>query len=141
MCDGADQRLRSERRPAPSNGNELGLRTGSFRKRQSLRTGYKWPWRASTRSEIQRQLPLNMGDHAGYTRREKLGNFVSRNVAVPMETYIPLNATEASNGRSVTSTPVARSGDGRFGLDQRERARQARTNGTDITLDKRLSNG
>ena len=78
----------------------------------------------------------------GYTHREKLGNFGSRNVAVPESTYQRLTVTERNSGKTVTV----------YNQDANLLGRQdfvftnapefdSTYNGTDITLDKRMSNG
>ncbi len=79
---------------------------------------------------------------AGYTRRDKLGNLGSRNVAVPKETYIPLNVTEVNSGKAVTVYNQAPALRGRqdFVWGNVEELNST-YNGTDITLDKRMSNG
>ena len=79
---------------------------------------------------------------SAYTRREKLGNFGVRNVAVPMETYIPLTVTEATSGKTVQVFNQAPALRGRQDLvwDNNPEL-DSIFNGTDITLDKRLSNG
>ena len=94
--------------------NELGPSNGfNFGNVNRYEPGYKWPWAREFSAEIQHQLPLNLVVSAGYTRRDKLGNFGSRNIAVPMDTYIPLNVVEASSGvpsRSTTSRPLCAGG-------------------------------
>jgi hypothetical protein len=92
--------------------------------------------------ELQRQLPGNMVITTGYTRREKRGNFGSRNLLVPKESYIPLNVVEANSGKAVTiynQNPALR------GLRDvvwtNDSTLDSNYNGGDITLDKRMSNG
>ncbi len=123
--------------------NELGPSTGfSSGAFNRYAEGYKWPWAREFSAEIQRQLPLNMVVSAGYTRREKLGNFGSRNVAVPESSYQRLTVTEVNSGRSVTV----------YNQDPALRGRQdfvftnapelnSTYNGGDISIDKRMSNG
>jgi hypothetical protein len=79
---------------------------------------------------------------AGYTRRQKLGNFGSRNVAVPESTYQRLNVTEVNSGKAVTvynQDPNLRGRQDFLWTNAREL--DSTYNGTDITLDKRMSNG
>ncbi len=123
--------------------NELGPSNGfSFGNFNRYEPGYKWPWAREYSAEIQRQLPLNMVVSAGYTRREKLGNFGSRNVAVPMETYIPLTVTEVNSGETVKVYNQAPALRGRQDFVWGNSPELDSTyNGTDITLDKRMSNG
>src|SRR5439155_425529 len=74
--------------------NELGPSSGyNFGQLGRYAAGYKWPWAVELSAEIQRQLPGNMVATVGYTRRLKKGNFGSRNLLVPAETYIPLTVT------------------------------------------------
>ena len=120
-------------------GPSTGFSSGAFNRYEA---GYKWPYAQEFSAEIQRQLPYNMVVGAGFTRREKLGNFGSRNVAVPESTYQPLTVTEKNSGKTVTV----------YNQDINLRGRQdfvwtnapefdSTYNGTDITLDKRMSNG
>ena len=124
--------------------NELGPSNGfNFGNFNRYEPGYKWPWAREYSAEIQRQLPCNMVVSAGYTRREKLGNFGSRNVAVPDGDLYPADRDRGEQRR-----------DGRRSTIRRRRCAGARIssgptmpeldstyNGTDITLDKRMSNG
>jgi hypothetical protein len=123
--------------------NELGPSNGfNFGNVNRYEPGYKWPWAREYSAEIQRQLPMNMVVSAGYTRREKLGNFGSRNVAVPRDSYTPLNVTEVTSGRAVTVYNQSLATRGRQDLVWTNMPELDSTyNGTDITLDKRLSNG
>lgn len=123
--------------------NELGISSGfDFGNTNRYADGYKWPWAREFSAEIQRQLPRNMVVSVGYTRREKNGNFGARNVAVPTETYTPIDVTEVNSGRRVTvynRAPALRLSrdlvwDNYSELD-------STYNGTDITLDKRMSDG
>ena len=123
--------------------NELGASSGfSFGNLNRYEPGYEWPWAREFSAEIQRQLPLNMVVSAGYTRRDKLGNLGSRNVAVPKETYIPLTVTEVNSGETVKVYNQAPALRGRqdFVWGNVEELNST-YNGTDITLDKRMSNG
>jgi hypothetical protein len=123
--------------------NELGPSNGfNFGNLNRYEPGYEWPWAREYSAEIQRQLPYNMVATVAYTHREKLGNFGVRNVAVPMDTYIPLNVVEATSGQPVTVYNQAPALRGRQDLvwDNYEEL-DSIFNGTDITLDKRFSNG
>ena len=77
----------------------------------------------------------------GYTRREKRNQLGQRNVAVPTDTYIPLNVVEANSGQTVTvynQDPALR---GRIDkLWDNDPEMDSTYNGGDITLNKRLSN-
>jgi hypothetical protein len=123
--------------------NELGPSSGfNFGNLNRYAEGYKWPWAREYSVELQRQLPGNLVLSAGYTRREKRGNFGSRNVAVPMDTYIPLTVTEANSGKPVTvynQAPALRGRQDFVWTNAKEL--DSDYNGTDINLDKRMSNG
>lgn len=123
--------------------NELGPSSGfSFGNLNRYEPGYKWPWAREYSAEIQRQLPYNMVVSAGYTRRQKLGNLGSRNVAVPTESYLPLTVTEVNSGKSVTVYNQAPALRGRQDHVWDNYAELDSTyHGTDITLDKRMTNG
>ena len=77
----------------------------------------------------------------GYTRREKRNQLGVRNVAVPMDTYIPLNVVEVTSGQAVTvynQNPALR---GRVdNLWDNDPEMDSTYNGGDITVNKRLSN-
>jgi hypothetical protein len=120
-------------------GPSTGFSSGAFNRYED---GYKWPWAREFSAEIQRQLPLNMVISAGYTRREKLGNFGSRNVAVPESSYQRLTVTEVNSGKTVTvyNQDLALRGRQDF-LFTNAPELNSTYNGGDITLDKRLSNG
>jgi hypothetical protein len=123
--------------------NELGPSSGyPFGVLNRYAPDTRWPWSRELTGEVQRQFPGNLVLTVGYTHREKRGQFGSRNMAVPTSTYIPLTVTEANSGRSVTvynQAPALR-GLNDF-LWNNESALDSDYNGTDITLDKRMSNG
>ena len=123
--------------------NELGASSGfSFGNLNRYEPGYEWPWAREFSAEIQRQLPLNMVVSAGYTRREKLGNLGSRNVAVPTDTYTKLTVTEVNSGQTVDVYNQAPALQGKQDFVWTNMSELNSTyNGTDITLDKRMSNG
>lgn len=123
--------------------NELGLSSGfNFGNFNRYAEGYKWPWAREYSVELQRQLPGNLVLSAGYTRREKRGNFGVRNMLVPTSAYIPINVTEANSGKAVTvyNRPAALRGV-TDNLWTNAKELDSNYNGTDITLDKRMSNG
>src|SRR5262249_30251598 len=83
--------------------NELGVSSGfAFGTNNRYADGLEWPVSNEYNLELQRQLPGSIVLSAGYTRRETRRNIGVRNVAVPLETYIPLQVTEANSGRQVT---------------------------------------
>jgi outer membrane receptor protein involved in Fe transport len=123
--------------------NELGASTGySFGQFNSYAPGYSWPHAVEYSAEIQRQLPGNVVLTVGYTHRESKGNLASQNQLVPTSTYIPLTVTEANSGTVVT---VYNQAPALKGLQQFVWTNSAQLNstydGSDITLEKRLSHG
>jgi hypothetical protein len=101
----------------------------------------KWPWSRELTAELQRQLPGNMVVTVGYTHRVKLGQIGSRNVAVPMSAYQPITVTEVNSARTVTvfNQDLATKGKNDI-LWNNESALDQTYDGTDITVNKRLSN-
>ncbi len=91
-------------------------------------------------AEIQRQLPGDLVVSVGYYRRARRREIGSRNVAVPRESYIPLEVTEATSGRQVTvynQNPALR---GRFDVLWDNVPEMDTTyNGVDISFNKRMS--
>jgi hypothetical protein len=90
---------------------------------------------------VQRQLPGNMVATVGYTRRLKKGNFGSRNLAVPTDTYIPLTVTEVNSGQTVTvynQSPALRGQQNILYSNAPEL--DSVYNGADFSVDKRMSN-
>ena len=79
--------------------NELGPSSGfNFGNTNRYSSDLEWPVANEYRLELQRQMPHNVVVSAGYTRRETRRNIGSRNLAVPMNTYIPLQVTGANSG-------------------------------------------
>ena len=102
----------------------------------------KWPWSRELTAELQRQLPGNMVVTVGYTHRVKLGQIGSRNVAVPISAYQPMTVTEVNSTRTVTvfNQDLATKGKNDI-LWNNEPALDQTYDGTDVTVNKRLSNG
>jgi hypothetical protein len=120
---------------------ELGVSSGfAFGVNNRYADGLKWPVSNEYSIELQRQIPGNMVVSAGYTKRQTRHNIGSRNVAVPMETYIPLSVTEANSGRVVTVYNQAPSLRGKNDIlwDNYEEL-DSDFNGADITVNKRMS--
>src|SRR6266581_3465778 len=117
----------------------LGLR---FETNNRYAPNLQWPASNEYNLEVQRQIPGNMVVSVGYTRRETRRNIGVKNVAVPLETYIPLQVTEANSGRQVTvynQSPALR---GRTDyLWDNYSDFDTNFNGADISVNKRLSNG
>ena len=122
--------------------NELGPSSGfNFGNTNRYSNDLEWPIANEYRIELQRQLPRNLVVSVGYTRRDTRRNIGSRNLAVPMESYIPLQVTELNSGRQVivyNQSPALR---GKFDvLWANDPAEDTTYNGADLTLNKRLSN-
>lgn len=122
--------------------NELGVSSGfTFGANNRYADGLEWPNSTEYTIEFQRQLAGNIVASVGYTRRQTRQNIGSMNVAVPADTYIPLNVTEVQSGMPVTvynQSPALRGKtdilwDNFSTLD-------SDYNGADITFNKRLSN-
>ena len=123
--------------------NELGPTTGfSSGAFNRYAPGYDWPAAQEYSAEIQRQMPANIVVSAGYTRRLKVNNFGSRNVAVPESSYQKMVVTEKNSQQTVTvynQDPALR---GRQDFVWTNEADFDSTyNGMDFNLDKRFSNG
>jgi hypothetical protein len=123
--------------------NELGSSSGyPFGVNNRYAPNTKWPWSRELTAELQRQLPGNMVVTVGYTHREKLGQIGSRNVAVPLSGYTSIAVTEVNSGRQVTvfnQDPATRGKNDI--LWNNEPALNSTYDGTDITVNKRLSHG
>src|SRR5499427_4691726 len=122
--------------------NELGVSTGfPFGTNNRYAYGLEWPVSNEYNLELQRQLPGSIVLSAGYTRRETRRNIGTRNVAVPLDTYIPLQVTEANSGRQVTvynQAPLLR-GKTDYLWDNVPEF-DTDFNGVDITATRRLNN-
>jgi hypothetical protein len=122
--------------------NELGISSGfPFGVNNRYSDDLEWPVSNEYNLELQRQLPGNIVASVGYTRRETRRNIGARNVAVPLESYIPLQVTEANSGRQVTVYNQAPSLRGKVdNLWDNFSELDSDFNGGDITVTKRLSN-
>jgi hypothetical protein len=122
--------------------NELGVSTGfALGTNNRYSEDLQWPASNEYNIEVQRQIPGNMVISVGYTRRETRRNIGYRNVAVPLESYIPLQVTEANSGRQVTvfnQAPLLRGRNDNLWANFSEL--DTDFNGADITVNKRLSN-
>jgi hypothetical protein len=122
--------------------NELGASNGfPFGTANRYADGLEWPASNEYNIEVQRQIPGNIVVSVGYIRRETRRNIGVKNVAVPLETYIPLQVTEANSGKQVTvynQAPALR-GKTDYLWDNFSEL-DTNFNGADITVNKRLSN-
>lgn len=121
--------------------NELGVSSGfAFGVNNRYTDDLQWPVSNEYSLELQRQIPGNMVVSVGYTYRQTRRNIGSKNVAVPTDSYVPLQVTEANSGRAVTvynQAPALRGRNdilwGNYGeLD-------SNFNGADISVNKRMS--
>lgn len=122
--------------------NELGPSSGfTFGTTNRYNPDLQWPVSNEYSAEIQRQLPGQVVLSIGFTRRETRRNIGFHNVAVPFESYIPLQVTEKTSGRAVTvynQSPALR---GKVdNLYDNVPEADTNYNGADITVNKRLSN-
>lgn len=90
--------------------------------------------------ELERQLPLDVVVSVGYTYRATRREIGSRNLAVPRESYIPIDVVEQTSGQRVTvynQDPASR---GRFDVvfDNAPELNSA-FHGVDFTANKRLT--
>jgi len=122
--------------------NELGVSTGfAFGTNNRYADGLQWPVSNEYNVELQRQLPGSVVLSIGYTRRDTRRNIGVRNVAVPLNTYIPLQVTEANSGRQVTVYNQAPALRGKTDyLWENVPEFDTNFNGTDITATRRLNN-
>jgi hypothetical protein len=123
--------------------NELGPSSGfNFGNVNHYSPDLEWPVANEYRVEFQRQLPGSVVASLGYTRRETRRNIGSRNLAVPMDSYIPLQVTEANSHAQVTVYNQNPALKGKFDvLWANDPAEDTAYNGADVTLNKRMSNG
>jgi carboxypeptidase family protein len=122
--------------------NELGVSSGfPFGTNSRYSPDLDWPASNEYSIELQRQIPGNVVVSVGYTRRETRRNIGAKNVAVPMESYIPLQVTEVNSGRQVTVYNQAPALRGRTdNLWDNFPELDTNFNGADVTVNKRLSN-
>jgi outer membrane receptor protein involved in Fe transport len=122
--------------------NELGISSGfAFGTNNRYSPNLKWPASNEYSIEVQRQIPGSVVVSAGYTRRETRRNIGAKNVAVPLESYIPLQVTEVNSGRAVTVYNQAPALRGRTdNVWDNFPDLDTNFNGADLTVNKRLSN-
>jgi len=120
--------------------NELGPSTGfNLGTTNRYAPDFKRPYAAEYSIEFEQQLMKDVVASVGYFNRLARRTIGSRNLAVPMSSYIPLQVTEVTSGRQVTvfnQDPALR---GRFDvLWNNESALDRDFNGIDLTLNKRF---
>jgi hypothetical protein len=123
--------------------NELGPSSGfALGSTARYADDLKYPVSNEYNVEVQHQLPRNMVLSVGYTHRQTRRNLGQRNVAVPENTYSPVNVTEPTSGRAVTVYNQRLDLRGRIDtLWDNEEALDSNYNGADVTINKRMSDG
>jgi hypothetical protein len=123
--------------------NELGPSTGfNFGTTNRFSPDLEWPVANEYSVELQHQLPGSVVVTAGYVRRETRRNIGSANLAVPLDSYLPLQVTEVTSGRQVTVYNQAPALRGRFDvLFDNYQELNTNFNGLDLTVQRGLSNG
>src|SRR6266487_1700033 len=121
--------------------NELGVSSGfAFGTNSRYSPDLKWPASNEYNIEVQRQIPGNVVVSVGYTRRETRRNIGYKNVAVPLESYIPLQVTEVNSGKQVSVYNQAPALRGRNdNLWDNFPELDTNFNGADITVNRRMS--
>lgn len=121
--------------------NELGVSSGfAFGVNSRYADDVQWPVSNEYSLELQRQIPGNMVVSVGYTHRQTRRNVGSRNMAVPTDTYIPLQVTELNSGRAVTVYNQAPALRGKNDILWDNFAElDSNFNGADISVNKRMS--
>ncbi len=122
--------------------NELGPSTGfNLGTTNRYADGVRWPYSQAVSAELQQQLGGDMVVSAGYyytIHRDQIG---PTNVAVPRESYIPLQVTEALTGRQVTVYNQDPATLGKFDVVWSNRPEFDESfHGVDLTVGKRMSN-
>jgi hypothetical protein len=122
--------------------NELGPSTGyPLGTTNRYDPNLKWPISNEYSGEIQQQFPMNLVVSVGYTHRVTLRNIALQNLAVPASGYIPLVVTEVSSGKQVTVYNQDPNTVNHFDNYWSNRPEENTVyNGTDVTLNKRMSN-
>jgi hypothetical protein len=102
--------------------------------------GFERPYAAEYSVEFEQQIMRDTVFSAAYFRRGMRRNIGSRNVAVPTDSYIPLNVTEVTSGRNVTVYNLNPALRGRFDVVWNNYPElNSDFNGLDLTINKRFS--
>ncbi len=123
--------------------NELGPSTGfNLGTTNRYSDDVKWPNSTELSVGVEQQLPGNVVASVTYVHRRRGNEIGARNLAVPIESYTPLEVTEVTSGRRVTvynQDPALR---GRFDiLWDNYPEFDTEFNGLDLTFNKRMSQG
>jgi hypothetical protein len=120
--------------------DELGASTGfNLGTTNRYAPGFKRPYAAEYSAEFEQQFFKDTVFSAAYFHRGKRRQIGSENVAVPPESYIPLQVTEITSGRAVTAYNLNPALRGKFDvLWNNFSALDSNFNGVDLTVNKRF---
>jgi hypothetical protein len=123
--------------------DELGASTGfNLGTTNRYNPDLKRPYSNEFSIEIEQQIFGDVVVSAGFYHRQTRRNIGSRNLAVPRESYIPLNVVERNSGRQVTVHNQEPSLRGRFDvLFDNFKELDSHFNGFDVTFNKRFTDG
>lgn len=121
--------------------NELGQGTGfNFARYHHYNPDLKRPMSNEYSIEIEHQLLRNIVVTIGYFHRETRRNVGSKNLAVPRDSYVPLQVREVTSGQNVTVYNQSAATRGRFDvLWDNFSELDSSFNGMDLSFNKRLS--
>lgn len=122
--------------------DELGPSTGfNLGTTNRYRPDVRRPYANEITIELERQLPGDIVVSAAYTHRATKDEIGSRNLAVPRNSYIPLEVVERNSGERVTVYNLAPPLRGKFDfLFDNAPELDSDFNGFDLTFNKRMSN-
>jgi hypothetical protein len=123
--------------------DELGPSTGfNLGTTNRFADNLNWPTATEYSVGIEHQLPGNMVIGATYIHRRRRDEVGSRNLAVPTDSYTPIQVTEVGTGWEGTVFNLDPTLRGVFDRVYDNRTElDATFNGVDLTFNKRLSNG
>ncbi len=121
--------------------DELGPSTGyNLGTTNRFNPDVRRPYANELSIELERQLPHEAVASANFTYRGTRRNIGSKNLAVPLESYIPIQVTELNSGQQVTVYNQAPALRGKFDvLFDNFADLDSNFNGLDLTFNKRLS--
>ena len=122
--------------------DELGPSTGfNLGTTNRFADDLRWPAATEYSVGIEHQLPGELVLGATYIHRRRTNELGSRNVAIPISSYTPIDVTEAVTGRQVTVYNLDPALRGVFDVVYaNEPEHDAVFNGVDVTFNKRMSN-
>jgi len=122
--------------------DELGPSTGfNLGTTNRYNPDVKRPYANEFTVELERQLPSDIVVSASFVHRETRREIGSKNLAVPRDSYTPIQVTERTSGQQVTVYNLAPELRGKFDvLFDNFSELDSDYNGVDLTVNKRLSN-